>query len=147
MKLNTLKRNLMIMTDSTHVNKYVTNTMGLVLRIEKRQMSDNAKKVFVDAETSNTVIFIPAIVLAEILYLSERNRITISLKDIADYMKLFPNYKEFPLSFEGIKKTMEITDIKELHDRLIAGAGLLLNVPVITNDPVIQASEFVNTLW
>ena len=40
----------------------------------------------------------------------------------------------------------EITDIHELHDRLIAATARYLDLPLITNDPVIRASEFVNIL-
>ena len=40
-----------------------------------------------------------------------------------------------------------ITDIPELHDRLIAATARIHNVELITNDPVIQASAFVRTIW
>ena len=62
-------------------------------------------------------------------------------------MERFPNYKEYPLSFRVIQSSAGITDIRELHDRLIAGTALYLDLPLITNDPVIQASEFVKTVW
>ncbi len=51
------------------------------------------------------------------------------------------------MSFSVIQSSAKITDIKELHDRLIAGTSLYLDLPLITNDPEIQASEFVNTIW
>jgi len=38
----------------------------------------------------------------------------------------------------------EITDIPELHDRLIAGTARHLNLQLITNDPEILDSAFVN---
>jgi PIN domain nuclease of toxin-antitoxin system len=121
--------------------------MGLVLHLEKRRMSERVKKIFNDAETGNATIFIPAMVMAEILYLTERGRISISLNDIDEYIQSHPNCREFSLSFTGIEKAMEISDIPELHDRLIAGAASLLGVPLITNDPVIAASQFVKTVW
>lgn len=64
-------------------------------------------------------------------------------KFVTDTMGL----KEYPLNFDVIKSAARITDIRELHDRLIAGTSLFLNLPLITNDPVIQASEFVDTVW
>jgi predicted nucleic acid-binding protein len=33
-------------------------------------------------------------------------------------------------------------DIPELHDRLIAATAMHLDLPLITNDPVISKSEF-----
>ena len=42
-----------------------------------------------------------------------------------------------------IKTTFEIKDIPELHDGLIAGTARHLNIPLITNDPVILKSKSV----
>ncbi|MFQ6120855.1 MAG: PIN domain-containing protein, partial [Methanosarcinales archaeon] len=89
----------------------------------------------------------PAMVFAEILYLSEKQRISISLSEVADYLKKHPYYKEYPMSFAVIQSAAQITDIRELHDRLIAGTARLLNLDLITNDPIIQASAFVRTIW
>jgi predicted nucleic acid-binding protein len=41
----------------------------------------------------------------------------------------------------------EISDIPELHDRIIAATAIHRNAPLITNDPVIAASKFLKTLW
>jgi len=38
------------------------------------------------------------------------------------------------------------TDIPKLHDRMIAATARYLDIPLITNDPEIKDSEFVNTL-
>jgi predicted nucleic acid-binding protein len=121
--------------------------MGIVLRMEHRRLNQAVKTIFNNAESGDTIIFIPAIVFSEILYLSEKQRIEISIQDVSEYLERFPNYKEYPLSFDVIKSAARITDIRELHDRLIAGTSLFLNLPLITNDPVIQASEFVDTVW
>jgi hypothetical protein len=47
------------------------------------------------------------------------------------------------LSIEIIASAFEITDIPELHDRLVAGTARYLNVPLLTNDPDILGSKFV----
>jgi len=46
-----------------------------------------------------------------------------------------------------ITKAFEINDIPELHDRLIAAAGMVHNCTIITNDPKIIASKFVSSVW
>lgn len=135
------------MTNSTPANRFVTDTMGIVLRMENRRLSQAVKAIFNNAESGDAIIFIPAIVISEILYLSEKQRIEISIQDVSEYLVRFPNYKEYSLSLDVIKSAARITDIRELHDRLIAGTSLFLNLPLITNDPVIQASEFVDTVW
>ena len=53
------------------------------------------------------------------------------------------NYVEEALTIDIIKSAFEITDIPELHDRLIAGTARYLDIPLITNDPVILRSAFL----
>ena len=56
------------------------------------------------------------------------------------------NYQFEPLSFEILKTASEIDDIPELHDRLIAATARYLDLPIITNDPAIRDSQFVEVL-
>jgi PIN domain nuclease of toxin-antitoxin system len=56
------------------------------------------------------------------------------------------NYQFEPLRLEILKTASEINDIPELHDRVIAATARYLDLPLITNDPAIRASEFVNIL-
>jgi predicted nucleic acid-binding protein len=53
--------------------------MALVLWLERQRLPQEVKAVFENAENDNAGIFIPAIVLAEIGYLSERSRIETNL--------------------------------------------------------------------
>ncbi len=85
--------------------------------------------------------------LAEILYLSERGRIAIGLSEVAGFFNRLPMCKEQPLTLGVVQAASEITDIPELHDRLIAGAARYLSLDLVTNDGIIQNSAFVNTLW
>jgi predicted nucleic acid-binding protein len=121
--------------------------MALILRIERRKLEPTVKSIFDSVESGNATVYVPTMVFAEILYLSEKQKISISLGDVADYLRRYPNYKEYPMSFAVIQSTAQITDIGELHDRLIAGTARLLNIDLITNDPIIQASAFVKTVW
>ncbi|MGH9428183.1 MAG: hypothetical protein ACRD2L_18010 [Terriglobia bacterium] len=86
------------MTSSTLASEFVTDTMGLVLRIERRRLGSTAKSIFEAAESGTVTLYIPALVFAEILYLSEKRRISISLQAVADYLEQFPHCKELPMS-------------------------------------------------
>jgi len=121
--------------------------MGLVLRIEGRKLGPTAKSIFDSVESGSATVSIPTLVFAEILYLSEKQRISLSLRSVTDYLNQFPSYKEYPLSLAVIQSAAQITDIPELHDRLIAGTARFLNLELITNDPTVQASTFVKTVW
>jgi hypothetical protein len=43
--------------------------------------------------------------------------------------------------------SLVFAEIPELHDRLIAGTAAHINLPIITNDPVIAASSQVQVVW
>lgn len=133
--------------DTPTNNKFVTDTMAVILRLEKRKMGEDAKSLFQSTEAGETFIYIPSMVFAEILYLSEKNRIKVSLEDVESYLRQYPHFKEYSLTFSVIHRSATINDIHELHDRLIAGTTLSLNLPLITNDPIVEASAFVQTIW
>ncbi len=135
------------MSGAIPASDLVTDTMALVLRLEKRKLGRKAKSAFEGAEAGKTQVIIPSMVLAEILYLSEKKRISIGLVEVANYCSQFPHCQQYPLDFKVIQAAAEITDIQELHDRLIAGNARLLNLSLLTNDPMIQASKFVKTVW
>ncbi len=111
----------------------------------KKVINDRSHKAFQSADKGEATIIIPAIVLMEVLYLFEKNRINISLRKTEDLFKS-QNYQFEPLSFEILKTASEIDDIPELHDRLIAATARYLDLPIITNDPVIRDSRFVEVL-
>lgn len=135
------------MSNSSPKNSYVVDTMAVVLRLEQRKLSPQAKTIFERAEQGQAVIYIPALVLAEILYLSEKRRIECNLDSVNAYLTQFSTIKEQPLDFAVTEAAGKITDIPELHDRIISGTALALNVPIITNDPIITASQFVKAIW
>lgn len=128
-------------------DSYITDTMALVLRLEKRKMGSGAKAIFEDAEKGNVKVIIPVMVLAEIGYLSEKNKIDTNLYEIKDYCQKYPDFQTDSITDEIIFNSFEIDDIPELHDRIIAGTAYSRNLEIITNDPVIIDSKYVSTTW
>ena len=128
------------------MSNYVTDTQGLVkFMMGKKVINDAAHQAYLSADKGEATIIIPAVVLMEVMYLFEKNRIQIGLLHTEDLMES-RNYQFEPLSFEILKTASEIDDIPELHDRLIAATARHLDLPLITNDPVIIESTFVQVL-
>ena len=128
------------------MSNYVTDTQGLVkFMMGKKVINNAAHQAYLSADKGEATIIIPAIVLMEVMYLFEKNRIEIGLLQTEDLMES-QNYQFEPLSFEILKTAAEIDDIPELHDRLIAATARHLDLPLITNDPVIGRSKFVQIL-
>jgi predicted nucleic acid-binding protein len=128
------------------MDSFVTDTQALVkFMMGKKVINNRSHQAFQSADKREATIIIPAVVLMEVLYLFEKNRINISLFQTEDLFKS-QNYQFEPLSFEILKTASEINDIPELHDRLIAATARYLDLPIITNDPVIRNSRFVEVL-
>ncbi len=60
------------MSNFTLAAEYVTDTVGLILHLEKRKSDGRAEQIFDSVENADTIIHIPAMVFSEILYLSEK---------------------------------------------------------------------------
>lgn len=125
------------------MNKYVIDTQAIIKYLNgDKVISDSADKILKKADEGKNII-IPSAVIFEIGYLYEKRRIPFSIIDIEDIVSNSINYIEEKLSIEIIKSAFEISDIPELHDRLIAGTARYLGLPLITNDPVILKSSFL----
>ena len=135
------------MSNNTPSNEFVTDTMALILWLERRKLPQTIKTVFQRMEQGNAVIYVPTMTLAEILYLSEKQRISLTIEDTIRYIENQSSCKEYAMNIAVIQATAEITDIPELHDRLIAATARVLDAVLMTNDPVIQISGFVKTVW
>ena len=77
------------MISSTHASEFVTDTMGLVLRIEQRRLPPPVKTIFDAVESGNATVYVPTMVFAAILYLAEKQRISLSLRAVAEPMEKF----------------------------------------------------------
>ncbi|MBM4030929.1 MAG: type II toxin-antitoxin system VapC family toxin [Planctomycetes bacterium] len=135
------------MTASTPGNEFVADTVAMVVRVEKRRLGPRARDVFAAVERGEARLHVPAMVFAEVMYLSEKGRITASVADLAAYMQEHPNCREYPLNLAVVQSASEITDVPELHDRLIAGTARLLGLELVSTDAEIEASNFVRTIW
>lgn len=130
------------------MNRYVTDTNGLIRYLaDSAKLGNNARVLFDEADAGNCIILIPAMVLMEIMYLSEKNRIVTTLPDVINLVKDSSNYQIYPITTEVVMKAKEITDIPELHDRIIAGTAAFLGLKLITKDGAISSSAFVETVW
>jgi len=121
--------------------------MALVIRLENRRMPEKTKQIFERAERGEVEIYIPAMVLAEIGYLSEKNRIDTNIREVKDYCSDHRTIKAKETTFKAVENAFTIDDIPELHDRIIAGAAMELNLELLTNDPKIEKSCFLKTIW
>ena len=88
--------------------KYITDTMAVVLRLEKRKLPDSVKDIFLAAENNKISILIPAIVFAEIAYFSEK----------IELMQLWKKQKNSYKNILLLKKKVSHSILLNMHFRL-----------------------------
>jgi len=129
------------------LSKFIADTMALVLALEKRKMPERVKIVFEKAKQAESAVLVPSIVFAELAYLSEKNRIETNLEEARFFINQNETISELPMTLSTVMHSFDIKDIPELHDRIIAGSAKEQNIPILTNDPVIHSSRFVQCVW
>lgn len=129
------------------MNKYVIDTQAIIRFLNgQKVINDNIDQILKMTDEGKNIIIIPSVAIFEIGYLYEKKKIPISISDVEKILNSSVNYVEEKLSINIIKSAFEIRDIPELHDKLIAGTARYLNLPLITNDPVILKSSFVECM-
>ena len=111
------------------------------------RLSVPAQAVFRLAETGNAVIVVPAIVVAELYFLSVRIGQPFSPSDLLDAMDGVDGVEDSDLGRSQVLRLEELADIAEMHDRLIAAEAVVLAAPLVTRDSALTASEHVTAVW
>ncbi len=129
------------------MNRYIADTMAIVLYIENRRLPTNIKNIFLDALNGDSTIYVSAVSLMEIGYLFEKQRIDASISSVLSLADRNKSFIIHSLDSATVLEAFKIKDIPELHDRLIAASTSVLDATLITNDPIIQRSNYVDTIW
>ena len=99
------------------------------------------------ADAGNAVLIVPAIVAAEVYYLSVKTGQPLPPSDLLQVIDTSDSLTLSDLGRTQLEMLDRLPEIPEMHDRLIAAEALALGVPVVTRDPVIAASPQVQSIW
>lgn len=100
-----------------------------------------------EADAGQHTIYISAITLMEVLYLSQRRRIDVPLQELVKQVAKSPNYAIVPVGQEIVLAAEDVDDVPELHDRILVATAKWLRVPILTGDQVIAKSKHVQSIW
>jgi len=109
------------------------------------RLSHPARSCIDEAAIAGDRIAISSITFAEIVYLSERDRI--SRETLPELSKLLDSERSvwievaFNSAIATAMQQVDRAQVPELADRMIAATALFLKVPTITRDRKIQASN------
>lgn len=126
---------------------YVTDTHSLVWYFtDDPRLSSKALSAFSEAETDGNII-VPAVVLAEIMFIAKKGRITISFAETLDKIGENENFIIAPLDVDILKIADKIEPDLEMHDKLIAATAIYYEAVLITRDENLSRSQIVTTVW
>lgn len=127
--------------------KYLADTVTIIRHFAKTgKIGKKAKVILDDAEKGRHHILISVISLVEIMYLSQKMRIKINLKETLEIINNSVNYSVVDLN-SHIVTVAETIKFSELFDRLILATAKHFEVPMLTPDEELQKIEDVKTVW
>lgn len=111
------------------------------------QLPKKADTIFERAEQQESSILIPAIAIAELIYVFEKTRSEPKLWEMFDKIDLYPSFYIHPLNEEILKIIPDIK-LKELHNRIIVATCIVVKAEgLLTKDEDIKKSKLVKTMW
>lgn len=133
------------------MKRYVTDTQCLLWFVAKdHHLPHSARAVFNEAKAGRAQILVPSIVLVEAIFLLHRQRVKETV--VGELMALSEEPDAsvcvVPLDMAVVRAVHDFgpAAIPELADRIIAATARALDVPLLTTDPVIAASNLVRVL-
>ena len=127
---------------------YLADTVAIVRHLRQHPaLGSQAASILHEADQGLHRIYLSAITLMEVLYLSEAGRIDLHLDELVATVSRASNYEVVPVDADVTLAAVGIDDVPELHDRIIVATARYLHVPILTGDRVIAASQHTQTLW
>lgn len=126
---------------------YVADTHSLVWYFtEDPRLSKKALDAFEQTKQKGLII-IPTVVLAELMFISQKGKITITFSETLKKIEESENFNVAPLDIEILKVADKLKADIEMHDKLIVATALHFEAVLITRDEIIKKLGIVSTVW
>jgi PIN domain nuclease of toxin-antitoxin system len=127
---------------------FVVDTHVLVWYLSgSTRLSQPALQVLDGAMRDEHQVNIPAIVLAELVMLSEKHSGRFNLPVIVGRLRQVSGFHLTSLAPDMALRIAEISALPDIHDRLIVAETLTLGATLLTRDQAITESKIVSTVW
>lgn len=127
---------------------FVTDTHALAWWfVDSPKISSKAREIFEKSEKAENLIFVPSIVIAELLSIFEKKRIFFDFRRLLKQIDHSDNFAIIPLDFPILQQMLDLKDVPELHDKIIVATAKYLDSPLITKDETLRELTHIRTLW
>ena len=126
---------------------FVTDTHSLVWYFtEDTRLSEKALETL-EQTTQEGLIIVPSVVLAEIMFIAKKGRISITFVETLKKIEEYDNFDIAPLDADILKVADKIEADMEMHDKLIIANAINFQATLITRDEQIRESAIIKTIW
>ncbi len=127
----------------------VTDTHALLYHAAGRGLGPKAAAVFQAAEARRAVIYVPIAVIWEVTLLARAGKINLRRTPRVFFVDLFTSvaYQPYDLTREQVFEADELRFNRDPFDALIVAAARALELPLLTRDTDIVASQAVKVMW
>lgn len=127
---------------------YVVDTHAFFFYLTgSSQLGKEAEHAFVQGELGEALLYVPAIVLAELYFLNEKLGQPRSFTEDFDSILRSGQFVFVPLQAEHVLDFGVDAAVSEMHDRIIVGVARRLEAPLLSRDKCIAESGIVRTIW
>ena len=127
---------------------YVVDTHALIWYLTTdKKLGANARQIFRAAEQGDTLLILPAIMLAELYYANGKHNWFSDFNAVYQRISSQPYFQLLPLEPQHIIEFAQDMAVPEMHDRIITGVARRLQAPMLTSDPLIIKANIVSTVW
>lgn len=128
--------------------EYLADTVAILRHLRSHPaLGKRAAVILQGADRGEHHIYLSAITLMEVLYLSEAKRVDVSVDELIQLVSASGNYEIIPVDGVIVSEAIAIEDVPELHDRIIVASAKWLGVSILSSDEVMKKSECVQTIW
>lgn len=135
-----------MMTNESAV--YVLDTHALYWYwADPGQLGQGAEAAFGELERRQALGLVPFIVVAELHYLTGKQRRMLSVEEILRLVDRSSSLRLEALTRRHLLAFGQLSEIPEMHDRFIGAVALVHNAPVISRDSVLRDRSRIEVIW
>ncbi|MBN2541500.1 PIN domain-containing protein [bacterium] len=127
---------------------FIADTHAILWFIARdKKLSSKAHDIFKLAEEGEVGILIPTIVLAELLYITGKNKPPLELEQVISIIEDGSGFSIVPFDLGVFKIMIEFSGELEIHDKIIAATSLIYDAIIISKDQELISINTVKTVW
>ncbi|RJX22066.1 MAG: PIN domain-containing protein [Ammonifex sp.] len=120
---------------------YVLDTHVLIWYFTgSKRLKRQFKELIDNVRSQGGRLLIPTIVLAEAMHIAEKGRVHFDFTEMYRLIKEEPEFEIVSFSPDILEESTQISNIPEIHDRIIVATAKFYQAGILTKDRVIRNS-------